>query len=316
VPLIVVCLALLIALPYTGVSQYVMNLVIKIGVYTMFGLGLNILVGYVGLISLGHAGFVAIGAYTCSLLMLNGGLNFWVSLLISALVAAVFGILLGLPTLRLSGSYLSIVTLGFGEIVKTVLKNWKSVTNGTLGVKPIPKPTVFGVSMTLANNGLYYIMLALLLIITVFCIVVVKSKTGRAFLAIKTDETAAVMMGINVTYYKVLAFVLSGVICAVAGAYYATTMGYIDPNSFTFDTSTTILSIVILGGMGTIRGTFLGALILIVFPELSRALMDYRFVVYGIILVVMMRFRPQGVLGWKSQVPYPLSRRVKKELEE
>jgi branched-chain amino acid transport system permease protein len=132
VPLIVVCLALLIALPYTGVSQYVMNLVIKIGVYTMFGLGLNILVGYVGLISLGHAGFVAIGAYTCSLLMLNGGLNFWVSLLISALVAAVFGILLGLPTLRLSGSYLSIVTLGFGEIVKTVLKNWKSVTNGTL----------------------------------------------------------------------------------------------------------------------------------------------------------------------------------------
>jgi branched-chain amino acid transport system permease protein len=316
VPLIVVCFALLIALPYLGTSQYVMNLMIKIGVYTMFGLGLNLLVGYVGLISLGHAGFVAIGAYTCSLLVLNGGLNFWVSLLISALVAAVFGILLGLPTLRLSGSYLSIVTLGFGEIVKTVLKNWKSVTNGTLGVKPIPKPTIFGVSMTLANNGLYYIMLALLLIITVFCIVVVKSKTGRAFLAIKTDETAAIMMGINVTYYKVLAFVLSGVICAVAGAYYATTMGYIDPNSFTFDTSTTILSIVILGGMGTIRGTFLGALILIVFPELSRALMDYRFVVYGIILVLMMRFRPQGVLGWKSQVPYPLSRRVKKELEE
>ena len=211
--------------------------------------------------------------------------------------------------------YLSIVTLGFGEIVKTILKNWKEVTGGTLGVKPIPKPTLFGTSMTLANNGLYFIMLFLLLLVTLFCIVVVKSKTGRAFLAIKTDETAAVMMGINVTYYKVLAFVLSGVICAVAGGYYATTMGYIDPNSFTFDTSTTILSIVILGGMGTTRCIFLGSLILIVFPELSRALMDYRFVVYGVILVLMMRFRPQGILGWKSQVPYKLSKRVKKEVE-
>ena len=314
-PLLLICAVVLIALPFLGTSQYIMNLVIKIGVYAMFGLGLNLLVGYVGLISLGHAGFVAIGAYTCSLLLLKAGMNFWLALLLSAVVAALFGILLGLPTLRLSGSYLSIVTLGFGEIVKTILKNWKGVTGGTLGVKPIPKPTLFGTSMTLANNGLYFIMLFLLLLVTLFCIVVVKSKTGRAFLAIKTDETAAVMMGINVTYYKVLAFVLSGVICAVAGGYYATTMGYIDPNSFTFDTSTTILSIVILGGMGTTRGIFLGSLILIVFPELSSALMDYRFVVYGVILVLMMRFRPQGILGWKSQVPYKLSKRVKKEVE-
>ncbi len=315
IPLALVCAAVLIGLPFMGTSQYVMNLAIKIGVYVMFGLGLNLLVGYVGLISLGHAGFVAIGAYTCSLLILKAGMNFWLALLLSAVVAALFGVLLGLPTLRLSGSYLSIVTLGFGEIVKTILKNWKDVTGGTLGVKPIPKPTLFGTSMTLANNGLYFIMLFLLLLVTAFCIVAVKSKTGRAFLAIKTDETAAIMMGINVTYYKVLAFVLSGVICAVAGGYYATTMGYIDPNSFTFDTSTTILSIVILGGMGTVRGVFLGSLILTVFPELSRALMDYRFVVYGVILVLMMRFRPQGILGWKSQVPYKLSRRVKKEVE-
>lgn len=315
-PIGIVCAVVLIGIPFMGFSQYVMNLLIKIGVYVMFGLGLNLLVGYVGLVSLGHAGFVAIGAYTCSILVISGGLNFWLALLISALVAAVFGVLLGLPTLRLSGSYLSIVTLGFGEIVRTILKNWKSVTNGTLGVKPIPKPTLFGTSMTLANHGLYYIMLAFLVIITILCIVIVKSKTGRAFLAVKTDETAAIMMGINVTYYKVLAFVLSGVICAVAGGFYATTMGYIDPNSFTFDTSTTILSIVILGGMGTVRGVFLGSIILIVFPELSRALMDYRFVVYGIILVLMMRFRPQGILGWKSQVPYKLSKRVKKEVEE
>lgn len=313
-PLCIAAVVVLLLLPHLGLSQYIMNLVIKIAVYAMFALGLNILVGYVGLVSLGHAGFVAIGAYACSLFVIRMGMNFWLALLLSALLAAVFGVLLGLPTLRLAGSYLSVVTLGFGEIVRTVVMNWRSVTNGTLGVKPIPKPTFFGNSLTLANGGLYYAMLFLLALATVFCLFLAKSKTGRAFQAIKTDETAAIMMGINVTYYKVLAFVLSGVICAVAGGYYATTMGYIDPNSFTFDTSTTILSIVILGGMGTIRGAFLGSLILTAFPEISRVLMDYRFVMYGVILVVMMRFRPQGLLGWKSLIPYKLSKRVMNEI--
>jgi branched-chain amino acid transport system permease protein len=159
-------------------------------------------------------------------------------------------------------------------------------------------------------------MLVMLLIVTLFCYVTYKSRTGRAFLAIKTDEMAGIMMGINVTYYKVLAFVLSACICASAGALYASLIGYIDPNTFTFDVSTMILSIVILGGMGTIRGMFIGSIILITFPELSRSLMDYRFVVYGLILVLMMRFRPQGLLGWKSQMPYKLSKSITRKLEQ
>lgn len=314
-PLAIVSAVLVIAFPYMVANQYIMTIAVKVGIYIMLALGLNILTGYAGLVSLGHAGFVAIGAYTASLFATRLGFSFFPSMILGMAAAAATGILLGLPTLRLSGTYLSIVTLGFGEVVKTIAMNWDPVTNGTLGIKNIPRPTIFGYSLTIANNGMYYLMLVMLLIVTVFCMMVYKSRTGRAFLAIKTDEMAGIMMGINVTYYKVLAFILSACICAAAGALYATLIGYIDPNTFTFDVSTLILSIVILGGMGTIRGMFLGSLVLISFPEVSRSLMDYRFVVYGLILVLMMRFRPQGILGWKSQMPYKLSKRVQNQLK-
>lgn len=315
IPLALISAILLIIFPMAITNQYYITIAVKIGIYIMLALGLNVLVGYTGLVSLGHAGFVAIGAYTASLMATKLGLGFFASVIVGMVVAGLAGLLLGLPTLRLSGTYLSIVTLGFGEIVKTIAMNWDPVTNGTLGVKNIPRPSFFGISLTIANSGLYYLMLVMLLMVSLFCYVVYKSRTGRAFLAIKTDEMAGIMMGINVTYYKVLAFVLSAVICAAAGALYATLIGYIDPNTFTFDVSTLILSIVILGGIGTIRGMFIGSFILILFPEVSRALMDYRFVVYGLILVLMMRFRPQGLLGWKSQIPYKLSKSVKNQLD-
>lgn len=313
-PIFVLSAVGVIGFPQVVADQYFMTIVIKIGVYMMLALGLNLLTGYTGLVSLGHAGFVAVGAYTASLLSVKVGLGFFSSMVAGVVISGLVGLVLGLPTLRLSGTYLSIVTLGFGEIVKMVAMNWSAVTNGTLGVKNIPKPSLFGLKLTVANGGLYYLMIVLLAVITLFCMAVVKSRTGRAFLAIKTDEMAGVMMGIPVTFYKILAFVLSSCICAAAGAFYATLIGYIDPNTFTFDVSTLILSIVILGGMGTIRGMFLGSVILIAFPEVSRKLMDYRFVVYGLILVLMMRFRPQGLLGWKSQLPYQLSKGVKRQL--
>lgn len=315
-PLAGISVMLLLVFPHLLTNQYILTITVKVGIYIILALGLNILTGYVGLVSLGHAGFVAIGAYTASLLATRLGVGFFLSMIAGMVVAGISGIILGLPTLRLSGTYLSIVTLGFGEIIKTIAMNWNSVTNGTLGVKNIPSPAIFGMKLTIANSGLYYLMLIMLLLVTLICYLTYKSRTGRAFLAIKTDEMAGIMMGINVTYYKVLAFVLSACICAAAGALYASLIGYIDPNTFTFDVSTMILSIVILGGMGTIRGMFLGSIILITFPEVSRSLMDYRFVVYGLILVLMMRFRPQGLLGWKSQMPYKISKKVQKRLEE
>ncbi|WP_312644620.1 branched-chain amino acid ABC transporter permease [Hydrogenoanaerobacterium sp.] len=313
-PIAVISAAVLIVLPLLGLGQYIMRILIMIGIYSMLGLGLNILTGYTGQVSLGHAGFYAIGAYGSALLSLKFGLSFVPAALLGAALAALCGLLLGLPTLRLKGTYLSIVTLGFGEIVKMVLMNWDKVTNGTLGLKNIPRPSLFGFELTLANHGIYYLMLALVALVTLACIVIIRSKIGRAFMSIKEDELAATMMGIKTTRYKVLAFVISAFITGIAGAFYASMIGFIDPNSFTFDTSTLIISIVILGGMGTIRGMFLGSAILISFPEVSRFLMDYRFVVYGLILILMMRFRPQGMLGWQSQMPYKFPKLARKAM--
>jgi ABC-type branched-chain amino acid transport system, permease component len=316
IPLGAACALILIGLPFLGLTQYIMRIIIMIGVYSMLALGLNILTGYTGQVSLGNAGFYAIGAYTSALLSLRLGVNFVVAALAGAALAALCGFLLGLPTLRLKGTYLSIVTLGFAEIVKMIAMNWDKVTNGVLGLRNIPRPELFGTKLTLPNNGLYYLMLVMVTLVTIVCVLIIKSKIGRAFMAIKEDELAATMMGIKTTRYKILAFVVSAFITGIAGAYYASLIGYIDPNSFTFDTSTLILSVVILGGMGTLRGMFLGAAVLISFPEVSRALMDYRFVVYGLVLILMMRFRPQGILGWKSQMPYKFPKLAKKELEK
>lgn len=301
---------LLLLLPKLASSQYIITIIIKIGVYICLAMGLNILTGYTGLVSLGHAGFVAIGAYTSSLLTVKAGMNFFPAALIGCLLAALIGVLLGLPTLRVSGTYLSIITLGFGEIIRTICLNWTGVTNGTLGVKNIPKPSIFGFKLTVPNHGLYYLTLVLVVAVTVFCSLLIRSHTGRAFQAVRGDSLAATMMGINVTGYKILAFSISAGICALGGSLYSTLIGYIDPNTFNFDVSILILSIVILGGLGTLRGMVVGSVILISFPEISRFLMEYRFVLYGIILVLMMRFKPQGIMGWKSTLPYKLSKQV------
>jgi len=297
---------LLLVLPALGFNQYIMRIFIVIGIYTILALGLNILTGYTGLVSLGHAGFYAIGAYTTALLMMRLEGGFFPALLGGVLLSGLCGLLLGLPTLRLSGTYLSIVTLGFGEIVKMIIMNWDSVTNGTMGLQGIPRPVLFGLELTLANHGLYYLMLGLLLLVTLICVTIVNSKAGRAFRAIKSDELAASIMGIRTTRYKILAFVISAAVSGLAGGFYGTLVGYIDHNSFSFDVSILIISIVILGGMGTFRGMYLGAAVLIAFPEIARPLMEWRFVIYGLVLIVMMRFRPQGLLGWRSGLPYKL----------
>lgn len=304
-----------LGVPSLGFSMFMMRIFTMIGVFAMLALGLNILTGYAGQVSLGHAGFFAIGGYTSALLMMNFGLGFFPAMALAGLVAAACGLLLGLPTLRLSGPYLTIITLGFGEITRIIIINWASVTNGTLGLRGIPMPQVLGHTLTLGNNGLYYLMLAMLLFTSLACYAIANSRIGRAFLAIKEDPIAATMMGIRTTHFKVLAFMLSAFIAGITGAFYAPLLGFIDHNTFDFDMSILILSIVIVGGMGTLRGMFIGSAILIAFPEASRALMDYRFVVYGLLLVLMMRFRPQGLLGWKSRMPYKLPKLARKEIE-
>ncbi|GHT83925.1 branched-chain amino acid ABC transporter permease [Spirochaetia bacterium] len=306
---------LLAAVPLFGFNRYIMRILIVIGIYSILTLALNLVAGYTGQLSMGNAGFYAIGAYTSTLLMIRLGLSFWPSMCAGAALAAFCGFLLGLPTFRLKGSYLTIVTLGFGEIIRMIMMNWDPVTNGTLGIRNIPLPVLFGVKLSFANNGLYYLVLILAILVSLFCKRIIDSKIGRAFIAIREDEIAAQMMGIKTTYYKVLAFVLSAFLSGLAGAYYAPMVGYIDPNSFTFDVSSQIICMTILGGLGTMRGMYFGAAVLIIFPEVSRFMMDYRFVIYGLILVLMMRFRPQGLLGWQSRLPYRFSKAVQKKLE-
>lgn len=310
----IVCIALLalaLVLPYIIGSQYIMRIVVMIGIYTILALSLGLITGYTGQVSLGHAAFYAIGAYTSAILSINFGLNFFITAIIAAIVAGIFGLLLGLPTLRLSGTYLSITTLGFCEIVRMVLLNWQNVTNGPLGISKISRPELFGKSLTLANNGMYYLMLLFLVITTVSMIAIIKSKMGRALMAIREDELAATMMGVRTTYYKVIAFVIGAFFAGLAGALYAHLIRFIDPNTFTFDTSIMILSIVILGGMGSIKGMFIGAILLVSFPEVLRFLQEYRFVVYGIVLVLMMRFRPQGIFGGQQKGRYDMPKGVK-----
>lgn len=313
--LLALCALVMAAIPSLGVSGYVLRILINICIYIILGLGLNILLGYTGIVSLGHAAFYGIGAYTATLLMMRLKMNFFPAAFLGALMAGGCGALLCLPTLRLKGPYLTVVTLGFGEIMKMVFLNWDSMTNGTLGLRNIPRPVLFGYKLTMANNGIYYLTLALVALVTLICYLIINSKVGRALISIKDDELAATMMGIQTKAYKELAFFLSAFITGLAGALYATMISYIDPNSFTNDISNVIVSVVILGGMGTLRGMFLGAAILLAFPEVARFLMDYRFVFYGLVLVVMMRFRPQGLLGWKSQLPYRFPKLVRKQLE-
>ena len=314
---IVVLGALALAVPYLGLSRALLRLLTMIALYSMLGMGLNVLIGYTGQVSLGHAGFYGIGAYTCALLQVRLGWSFWPSLLCAGVLTALIGFLLGLPTLRLSGTYLSIVTLGFCEIVQMILKQWESLTFGNYGVRNIPKPDLFGYTFKLQNGGFYQIILILAVLTALACLAIKNSKTGRAFLAIKDDELAATMMGVKTSRYKILAFVISAFITGIAGGFYCVVNnGYIEPTNFVFNISVLIISVVIVGGLGTIRGMVFGAALLLLFPEVFRGLNEWRFVIYGLLLVLMMQFRPQGALGWQSTLPFRMSKRAKAELEK
>lgn len=301
---------LLIVFPQLPISPYILRIATLIMLYSSLAVALNLITGYTGQISLGHAMFFGIGAYTTALMVTKLGFNWFATIPFSILISAIVGLIVGLPSLRLSGSYLAIVTMGFAEVVKMIFNNWTPVTNGVLGVKNIPQPEIFGYILKTNNGGMYYLILAIMLLVSLFVYLLVNSKYGRAFRMIKEDSLAATVLGVNTTYYKVLAFVISAMLTSIVGSYYASFQRFINANSFTFDTSILILSIVILGGMGTMRGMYLGAAVLIILPEALRSMEGLRFVIYGLCLVLVMRFRPQGLLGGEPKVPYAFPKGV------
>ena len=308
--LLAVSCLLLCILPVFDPGRYFVRVTALICVYAILALGLNLVTGYLGQTVMGHAALFCVGAYTSALLSIATNCNFFVAIIAGIIGGLFAGLLLGITTMKLTGSYFAITTLGFAEVVKMIALNWISVTNGPLGVKGIPSPTLFGLELTSSNYGLYWLSLALLGVAIVFCVLLISSKFGRAIIAIREDRLAAQMMGIRVIRYQIATIVIAGGLAGLAGTLYAHMNQYIDPNSFTFDISTIILSIVIFGGMGTIRGMVFGSIVLISFPELLRSFSEYRFIVYGLILIVMMRFRPQGLLGGLSKRPYSLPKGV------
>lgn len=280
-------------------STYQTNIMITALMYVMLGLGLNIVVGVAGLLDLGYVAFYAVGAYSYALLNLHFGIGFWTALPIGALLAATFGILLGFPVLRLRGDYLAIVTLGFGEIIRLILENWNEFSQGPSGISNIPRPGFFGIDLSLDQSitYLYYLMIVLV-IFTIFVVNRLQnSRIGRAWFALREDEIACQAMGIDKTRTKLTAFALGATWAGMVGVIFAAKTTFINPASFSFLESAIILCIVVLGGMGSIIGVILGAFILILLPEYLRPFSDYRMLVFGAILVMMMVFRPQGLIS-------------------
>jgi branched-chain amino acid transport system permease protein len=302
--------------PFYG-SRGAVDLATLVLIYVMLGLGLNIVVGLAGLLDLGYVGFYAVGAYTYAMLSHYYGFSFWVCLPIAGLAAAAFGFVLGFPVLRLRGDYLAIVTLGFGEIIRVFLRNLTDLTGGPNGISSIPKPTLFGLSFdrTAADGGqtfydyfgltynpvgkvIFLYLVALVLALAALFIInrLLRMPIGRAWEALREDEIACRALGLNPTIIKLSAFTLGASFAGFAGSFFAARQGLVTPESFTFIESAIILAIVVLGGMGSQLGVILAAIVMIVLPEMMRDFSEYRMLMFGAMMVLMMIWRPQGFL--------------------
>jgi branched-chain amino acid transport system permease protein len=298
-------------------QRYILDLGILVLTYVMLGWGLNVVVGLAGLLDLGYVAFYAVGAYSYGLLSTSFDLSFWVCLPLAGILAAFWGVLLGFPVLRLRGDYLAIVTLAFGEIIRLVIINWQSLTGGPNGVSGIPRPSLFGIPLTPGPDGLaaklgipfstthrivflFYLILALALLTNWVTIRLRRLPIGRAWEALREDEVACRALGINITTTKLSAFATGAMFGGFAGAFFATRQGFISPESFTFQESALVLAIVVLGGMGSQLGVALAALAMIGGFELFRSLETYRMLVFGLAMVLIMIWRPRGIIGHRA----------------
>jgi branched-chain amino acid transport system permease protein len=289
---IVVALAALVIAPM-ALGPYATVILTNALLYVILALGLNVVVGYAGLLDLGYAAFFAVGAYTVGILTHDFGFNFWVTLPIAVCAAVIAGVVIGTPTLRLRSDYLAIVTLGFGEIVRFSARNL-GITGGAKGISGIEQPWLFGWHINTPIE-FYYVFALLAIIAIIVSIRLQGSRLGRAWLYVRHDEDAAEAMGIDTVKVKLAAYVTGAIFGALAGAFFAVNLGAISPESFSFQQSVLILMAVILGGMGKIPGVILGAFIVVLGPELLRDLGEYRLLIFAVGLLLIMLFRPRGI---------------------
>ncbi|MEZ5648265.1 MAG: high-affinity branched-chain amino acid ABC transporter permease LivM [Alphaproteobacteria bacterium] len=311
-----------VIMPFTPLaSLHTMDVAVLVVTYIMLGWGLNIVVGLAGLLDLGYVAFYAIGAYSYALIAQHYGWSFWECLPFAGIFAAFLGVILGFPVLRLRGDYLAIVTLGFGEIIRIILTNWTSVTGGPNGVPNVPRPLLFGLPFArTAPPGIetfhqffnldfdplhriiffYYVIMAMALVTNFFTLRIRRLPIGRAWEALREDEIACRALGINPTNTKLTAFAIGAMFGGFAGAFFAARQGFVSPESFTFLESAVILAIVVLGGMGSQIGVVIAAIILIGGTEWFRELSEYRMVAFGAAMVLIMLWRPHGLLASRA----------------
>lgn len=283
--------------------EYLLHILIISGIYIILTLSLNLILGYTGIPALGHIAFACVGAYTSSLLALNYGISPWIGLLIGAVFASLLGIVIGFPSMRLKGDYLALATFGFGVIVYSISKNWVDLTRGPMGLPGIPKFSVIGFELQPVWS--YLILVVVFVAVIGFAISrIVHSPFGRILRSIRDDEVASLSIGTNINKYKLIVFVIGAFFAGIAGSLYAHYITFIDPSSFTVMESIAVLLMVVFGGMGTIKGSFIGALILVIFPEMLRfwglpssVAAPLRQMIYGLLLIVLMLKRPQGIIG-------------------
>jgi branched-chain amino acid transport system permease protein len=300
-------------------NRYVVDTATTVLIYVMLGWGLNVVVGLAGLLDLGYVAFYAVGAYTYGVLATQLGWTFWQALPVAGAMAASFGIILGWPTLRLRGDYLAIVTLGFGEIIRVILVNWTELSGGPNGISSIPRPSFFGLPFKPPGDDptfasffgleyspshrivfLYYLILALALLTNLFVSRMRKLPIGRAWEAMREDEIACKAMGINARNVKLSAFAIGAMLGGFAGVFFAARQGFISPESFTFNESAIILAIVVLGGMGSQLGVVLASLVLVLLPELGRDFAEYRMLLFGTAMILIMIWKPGGILAHRE----------------
>ncbi len=304
-----ICLFIFLLFVPPLVGNYWTQVLGDIGIYIMLGIGLNVVVGFAGLLDLGYVAFFAIGAYSyalCASPQFDIHIPFWVMLPVCVLLAAIGGALLGLPVLRMRGDYLAIVTLGFGEIIRIVLNNLDPITNGPRGLLRIDPPTI-GSFVINTPFRWYYLILAGIVISAFIAERLNNSRIGRAWIAMREDQDAAALMGIDILKYKLLAFTIGASFAGIGGAIFAARQGSIFPENFSLMVSINVLCLIIIGGMGSISGVIIGAIVLIGLPEVLREVQQYRMLAFGALLVIMMIFRPMGFIP---------SRRRKLELTE
>lgn len=294
-----ILIALFIPLVANG---YQLDVLTTALLYALLALGLNLIVGLTGVLHLGYAAFFAIGAYTYGLLSVHAHWPFWLGVFPAILAAGLCGVLIGMPALRVRGDYLAIVTLGFGEIVRIALTNLEQWTGGPNGLLGIAHPTLWApgqkvFDFSVLSAPYYYLVLCAMGFVAIVCVRLIRSRVGRAWVAIRDDELAAGCMGIPVLQLKLLAQGCGGAIAGLAGAIFAAKQGTITPDSFDFILSVMVLAMVVLGGLGSVRGAIIGALVLGALPELLRGFEQYRMLLFGLSMIVIMRLKPQGFFG-------------------